>query len=151
MLLTCANCKVNFKSKRADKKFCGKHCQILARQVFHESNTECAFCKTPLYRSLADLKNTKSGLSFCDRACKTKAQKLGGITAIMPKHYGTSVEYRHLFTGAELRCTRCGYDEFQCGVEIHHIDKNRKNNAKENLIPLCACCHRGLHNNLWQL
>ena len=58
--------------------------------------------------------------------------------------------YRNLFTEAELVCSRCGYDEFSCAVEIHHKDKDRTNNDKENLIPLCACCHRGLHNNKWK-
>lgn len=46
------------------------------------------------------------------------------------------------------------HDEFQPYYEklstfghVHHIDKNRKNNNIENLILLCAECHRQVHNS----
>ena len=59
--------------------------------------------------------------------------------------------YRELFSLDELVCKRCGYKEFSCSVDIHHIDENRKNNNKENLIPLCANCHHGLHKKKWAI
>jgi len=36
-------------------------------------------------------------------------------------------------------------------IEVHHIDKNRKNNTKDNLIPLCPTHHRYMlskHSNI---
>jgi len=31
---------------------------------------------------------------------------------------------------------------------IHHKDRNRKNNKRENLVPLCYSCHAKVHNKL---
>jgi excisionase family DNA binding protein len=36
-------------------------------------------------------------------------------------------------------------------VHIHHIDRDRENNSKENLVLLCANCHYGLHHHLWDI
>lgn len=72
----------------------------------------------------------------------------------MPSHYGQGDgehTYRDQFNEDELVCARCDYDEFICSVEIHHIDGDRTNNAKENLLPLCCCCHSALHKNQWGL
>ena len=30
-------------------------------------------------------------------------------------------------------------------IAIHHIDGNRENNNKENLIPTCLTCHQLIH------
>lgn len=39
-------------------------------------------------------------------------------------------------------CDSCGTDK---RIEIHHIDKNYKNNDIKNLQPLCKKCHMKLH------
>jgi hypothetical protein len=35
-------------------------------------------------------------------------------------------------------------------IEVHHIDKNKKNNKKENLLKLCPHCHRILHSKIYK-
>ena len=30
-------------------------------------------------------------------------------------------------------------------LHVHHIDRNRKNNSKENLLEICASCHSFIH------
>jgi len=134
-------------SKRA--KFCSHECAHVYKTK-ELVKLECAQCKNVFFRRSSAIGDSKSGLRFCSKKCKGRAQRIGGIKEIMPPHYGTSsLEYRGRFDPAELICSRCGYKEFNCSVEIHHKDKNRQNNAKENLIPLCANCHRAFHNNLW--
>lgn len=45
-------------------------------------------------------------------------------------------------------CEHCGKLETKINfIDIHHIDRNRKNNNPENLIVLCRNCHRLLHAN----
>ena len=41
-----------------------------------------------------------------------------------------------------LECAVCGADS---GLEVHHVDGDRTNNAVENLLPLCTKCHRRVH------
>ena len=50
----------------------------------------CSNCKNAFVRYRRHLKNSKSGLYFCDKTCKIACQKIGGIIA--PKHYGTAEE-----------------------------------------------------------
>lgn len=38
-------------------------------------------------------------------------------------------------------CVICGSDK----CFYHHIDGNNKNNAKENLTPICRGCHNKVH------
>ena len=41
------------------------------------------------------------------------------------------------------KCFSCSIDNKN--LDIHHIDKNKKNNNIDNLIPLCKKCHGKLH------
>ena len=83
---------------------------------------------------------------------------IGGIKEIMPPHYGTgkySDAYRRAYKTLnnidKLVCKRCDYCEFECGIDIHHINKNRNDNSIENLIALCSPCHKALHCKCWCL
>lgn len=140
---------------RVDQPFetCGKECRWKLRSQKGSKTVICAWCKKECVKLKSKLKGSKSGLYFCCRSCKDQAQRLGGIKEIMPPHYGTAEEtgYRSKFSTNELYCRRCGYKEFTCGVDVHHIDKDHSNVEKENLIPLCSPCHRGLHWGLWDL
>jgi hypothetical protein len=43
-------------------------------------------------------------------------------------------------------CEKCGFIALdKCQIDIHHIDRNHKNNHVENLMSLCANCHRLEH------
>jgi len=41
------------------------------------------------------------------------------------------------------QCIICGFDKI---VDLHHLDQNRKNNSRENLIGLCPNHHKMLHD-----
>ena len=40
-------------------------------------------------------------------------------------------------------CAICGFDKI---VDLHHIDKNKKNNSPKNLVGLCPNHHRMINN-----
>lgn len=43
-------------------------------------------------------------------------------------------------------CQKCGFIAVHtCQIDVHHIDRNHKNNSCVNLISLCANCHRLEH------
>ena len=64
-------------------------------------------------------------------------------------------------------CIRCGYDKCFAAIEFHHLDPNKKKFSKtkmlksaltrmrldelDKIIPLCANCHRELHNGVWEV
>lgn len=156
----CLRCGKEF-SSRADQvgKYCSNKCYIASRTKKVE--VKCASCNANVYKTPTQLKNSKSGLYFCSRRCKDNSQKLGGIEAIMPPHYGKSLsnrnseyyrkQYKLLNNLEQLICERCSYCEFECGIDIHHIDNNSNNNDKNNLKALCSPCHRALHLGLIDL
>jgi hypothetical protein len=47
-----------------------------------------------------------------------------------------------VYSRANFKCELCGSRNGR--LEIHHKDKNRKNNSPENLILLCSKCHAKL-------
>ena len=45
----------------------------------------------------------------------------------------------------DFRCCIC--KKFDLELDLHHIDKNHKNNSVFNLMPLCKSCHKLAHKN----
>ena len=43
-------------------------------------------------------------------------------------------------------CCICGLVSIKPALDIHHIDYNKKNSKKENLISLCHSCHAKIQN-----
>lgn len=71
---------------------------------------------------------------FCSRQCAALVNfngrttyKVAGFTATIKR-------------SSKLACERCG-DARPEVLEVHHRDRNRKNNADENLETVCASCH----------
>ena len=154
----CKNCSKMFLErlgKSRPKVYCSIECRDKAR--CKKVNVTCAACGGEFSVTESRKAATKSGLLFCSRACKDKTQKIGGIAEVLPSHYGTgqrnSDVYRRIYKEVigVLRCERCGYCEFECGVDIHHKDNDEKNNVPSNLCALCSPCHRALHQGLWFL
>lgn len=102
----------------------------------------CAHCENKIRKSKSDIAASKSGLVFCNRECKEAGQKY--IKEIQPEHYNTgsgvsSYRKKALDSYAHM-CVECGFSNIKA-LQVHHIDKNRDNNALENLEILCANCH----------
>lgn len=43
------------------------------------------------------------------------------------------------------KCEKCGYDKYPKILQFHHKDRNRTNNATDNLLLLCPNCHEVEH------
>ena len=94
--------------------------------------------------SNSKMKISKSGLFFCKREHKDASQRIGGVKEIMPPHYGKGNKLytcRKKLLKKHGKCNRCGYDENIAAIIVHHKDRDRTNNTKENLEILCANCH----------
>jgi len=150
--INCKNCErevfVDKKEiNRGYGKFCSRKCSgeyNAAQRSKPKPNVVCATCGIEFYMNESKKRNSKSGLYFCCRKHKDEAQRIGGIKAIMPPHYGNgkNADYRSLaFATRPKKCERCGFDEHEAAIVVHHKDRNRRNNDGANLEVLCANCH----------
>lgn len=148
---SCEICSKEFITRvtRAEtQKCCSSGCSSKLNSKLNRVQCKCAWCDTLFDRQKNKLHNSKSGLFFCNRKCKENAQKLGGITEIMPDHYGAGL-YSNESLVKELKqenknCVDCGENKYYL-LCIHHIDSNRKNNTRENLEVVCFNCHAKRH------
>jgi|GEM_PF-2808991 hypothetical protein len=104
----------------------------------------CAQCGRIFERSTSQLSRSRSGLRFCTRDCKDKAQRLEGLKLIHPPHYGTaSFNKDQLLRERGRVCQVCGLTEWlgePIPLVVDHIDGNAYNGAKENLRLICPNC-----------
>tara|TARA_R110002074_G_scaffold380899_1_gene559737 strand:- start:93 stop:605 length:513 start_codon:yes stop_codon:yes gene_type:complete len=151
ILKKCKQCNKNFNAplrevKRGNGKFCSLKCSAKGRAKKAKiPNVTCAKCSKLFYKSPSKMKMSKSGLFFCNRLCKDSAQKIGGIKAIQPPHYGLG-KGQHTYRKTALQskpnvCNKCSYNKYTQILIVHHIDRDRKNNNLSNLEILCPNCH----------
>jgi len=91
-------------------------CKRCKREMFHHSKGFCPGC----YQFVFHL---------------SKAKEFN-----YKKWHGISLE---LYKQTTKKCVVC---EFSKIVELHHLDENKRNNSKENLIGLCPNHHKMIHN-----
>lgn len=150
--LACDYCKKEklFYQKRwltSEKWYCSSKCKYLDNGW--AKILKCAHCNKSFYKLNSKLSSSKSGKYFCSRKCKDIAQKY--LKEIQPNHYGNGCGisgYRDKalnFYGE--KCNRCGFNNKKA-LEVHHKDRNRKNNNIKNLEVLCANCHSIEHMGL---
>ena len=132
------------KSLLGKPNYCDSVCSSNSKKKYIEIT--CALCNKTTQRTANKIRVTpsKSGLRFCSRECKNKAQRVnGGVKEILPSHYGSGrTNYRKKAIEAHgPRCVECGYSEYKEMLDVHHINKDRSDASLENLQVLCVWCH----------
>jgi hypothetical protein len=118
---------------------CGRDCIKHAKGV-------CVTCYKKLY--------WKPKIQKCNR-CKremplhAKGLCSGCYNTLFHLEYTKNQNHRRyhnidseLYKVLTKKCLVCGFDKV---VDLHHLDRNKKNNSKENLIGLCPNHHKMLH------
>jgi Zn finger protein HypA/HybF involved in hydrogenase expression len=158
----CLNCFKEFNSplkeiKRGNGKLCSISCSNNFRKGVRKviPNVVCRMCNTSFYKIKSSQKLSRTGLFFCTRKCKDMAQRLESgvhelnesrINASKLRSKRESREYSAIAKrNHPLRCNKCQYDKIIQVLEVHHKDRNRKNNNVENLEILCPTCHQEEH------
>lgn len=154
MKRSCDHCGTEYTAEkrylsRGQGRYYSRSCSSKATHMRNkpDSNVVCAQCGVRFYKSESKKKGSLSGLFFCTRVCKDTAQRIGGIEAIQPPHYGNIIQsYRQLaFKYYEAKCYKCGYNKYPEVLEVNHIDCDRTNNHIDNLEILCPTCHTEYH------
>lgn len=88
----------------------------------------------------------------CQRELPMKAKGLCGgcYNFVFHLDYAKARNYQkyhnitsELYKEVTKSCVLCGFDKV---VDLHHLDENKKNNSKENLVGLCPNHHKMFHN-----
>jgi hypothetical protein len=131
--------------KKGFGKYCSAACQHLGMRK--GKDVSCATCGKTAYKKLKALRGSKSGLFFCGKSCQTRWRNQ---LYIGDKH-ANFVDGLHSYRSVLERnkvpkiCCLCKTADTRV-LAVHHIDKNRKNNALSNLAWLCHNCHFLVHH-----
>ena len=111
--------------------------------------TQCAKCGKEIYKSLREIKNSKTGNVFCSKSCacsynnthfRTKENNPNWKGGKVGSKEHMTIAYRNYIP----ECAVCGENDKDM-LEVHHIDGNHSNNELDNLIILCANHHLKIH------
>lgn len=93
----------------------------------------CNFCnERPVMKNGKDNDGTQKYKTICNQC---RLEKYGNVNSIYRKYVG-------------IVCEKCGViAENKIQIDGHHIDGNHGNNEADNILSLCANCHR-LHHFL---
>ena len=136
-------------------KFCCLDCQN--HKQYEKSKFTCFYCK----ENFEDSPCREGKRKFCSiechnshqtsrRVCQKEARRLGIANARAKGIVGNSgpAIRKYAFSSKEKKCQICGFNEYECCLDVHHIDKDSNNNLLENLAILCVMCHRKVHRKI---
>lgn len=131
--------KVLKKNANLTLEFCSKLCANKnKKKTIH---TICAQCGKSVITLPCRIKKTKNKLSFCDKTC---AAIYNNQHRILEQPSETC--YRNFaLKNLPNQCAICGYNKYLSVLQVHHKDKNRKNNTLQNLEILCPTHHEEWH------
>jgi hypothetical protein len=143
--MNCAYCNKEFIRLLScpTRLYCGPRCTVHSRS--EKVKLVCGYCKKEFERWKGKVKQSKSGLSFCNRKCMDMARRVESNTALYKG--GHSVYKRIAFSNQDPECVDCGID-FLPILVVHHIDRDRKNSSLDNLEIVCRNHHSLRHMKL---
>lgn len=129
--------------KNKKKLFCSRKC----KNIWKNENTtkiqlNCCQCNKQF--SNYQYRVNANKFNFCSRKCYQE-WKLENKFVYYKNYRFQAFQY------FDKKCEICGFDKIKGILEVHHIDKNRKNNEKSNLIILCPNCHAIITRKLGEI
>ena len=125
--IRCTACRNWFSVKphrRHVAKYCSQACCGVGRR--RQLSRICIFCSSVFVTKANYVR--RNGGKYCSRKC----WNLHKVDA-------------KLLVFARGVCERCGWKLRPQVLQIHHKDRNNKNNSLDNLELLCPCCHEVEH------
>lgn len=156
---SCQKCSRPFRARKPirgrHQRFCSHECASAA--AGDSITTSCGWCGNPITRSRSKILKTKSGLNFCNRVCKEKAQA-ARIPGVTPTHYDTGSgkhdyrtralsHYGKLCSNPACPITTARIEIPDFMLHVHHVSRDRSDNELPNLKVLCIWCHALEHGN----
>lgn len=137
----CSTCgKPIYKRPSQIEKNNGKvFCSVVCYGISCRKEKPCIVCGKPILASLH--KRT------CSRACSNKNRAGISYKINSPRDKVKSQQALkiRLLKDRGKNCERCSYAKYEI-LQVHHKDRNRNNNALENLELICPNCHYEEHH-----
>lgn len=165
---TCLVCGKQFQVYPYDfqkRKYCSRECKVVIERGERATNWRgglqqkfCLMCGKEFWVAPHLVSSSK----YCSLRCLWKSFEgegssswQGGISKL-PYGFEFSKELKKGIRERDnYRCQLCGISQEECyhPLAVHHVDYNKKNNAKTNLISLCHSCNSKVNanRNRWQL
>jgi hypothetical protein len=135
---TCLICHKSFDvlySRISIAKYCSHECYNANRRKTAKEPRICQTC------GISYPATKSSGKKYCSIQCCNKQKIKDGAPSF-------AAVRANMKKGGEItKCERCGYDRHPHILGIHHKDRNRENNVRNNLEVLCPNCHSLEHLN----
>jgi hypothetical protein len=152
-MVNCLNCNNKFnEGNKKNKKFCSTSCQT---KYWWKSPLGVETRKKQ-YLNRIEEKQKNSYLSSSNYTClvcgyswKVKRWIKKGDKLIYYPYGCYMCGATNWDFGNNVSCYICNKKVLQ--PQIHHKDKNRENNSKENRVALCSTCHQRLHHGMKEL
>jgi len=155
--VACGRCGKKFRvTLESKQKYCSMECKYNPREKI-----SCEVCNKEIMVTPTQIHRAR----FCSKECQYIWMSENIVGANHPNWLGGlsfepyGIEFNDILK-EEIRerdnrqCQYCGLDEEQSirKLDVHHIDYNKKNNDKSNLISLCCRCHRkaSFNRNYWE-
>lgn len=133
----CAVCSSEFivpPHRSGTAKYCSKRCHGIELRQPGSALATCEVCNAQYWRTR---KRSKFLTKTCSKKCRGIATRKA--TPIAKDVSGLKKWFRR--RGLMKQCEDCGYKEMVNILVIHHKDRDRTNNALNNLKVLCPNCH----------
>lgn len=128
------------------QRFCSYLCsgrgKALASSIKAPQEKKCSSCGIAMSRKPKELLCHWASRKFCSRKCvgQSNARRYASLPSTRRSTNRTAVRSGRV----KVRCSRC---KSRSHLHYHHVDRNWKNDAPENVEVLCAGCHRHEHRN----
>ncbi len=137
---TCTVCKKDIyrRPKEIEKNEGRVFCNILCYGISCRKEKPCSVC--------GKLILSKFNKKTCSRSCSNTQRESTKYKHGSPQDKVKSQRFLKLRLLKERgeKCERCSYNKYEI-LQVHHKDRNRKNNELENLALICPNCHYEEH------
>lgn len=137
---SCEVCGARFKTVPSSSKqhTCSSKCMGIKKR-FERKIYKCTLCG----KDMTEIKT--SGRKYCNNRCKINALAILKKQRSANKRIFGRWRNRRTLKAYLLdkykACQLCGWNSKIEVLELHHIDRNKKNNKEYNLLLLCPNCH----------
>jgi hypothetical protein len=132
MVRNCKFCDKEFKrhAGKIAQEFCSKSCLAQFQTIdWRGKERKCMGCNDAFMP-------TDREHRYCTKGCVSKSNAIHKFANGISVHRKTAKSYLN-----KTHCERCGWSQEPGILELHHRDRNGRNNDIKNLEVLCPNCH----------